>query len=42
LQVELDAPSRVAVLEEAAVVRPDAQPRKLLLTGAAERLRERR
>jgi hypothetical protein len=35
LQVELEAPSRVAVLEEATVVRPDAQPRKLLLSGAA-------
>jgi hypothetical protein len=35
LQVELEAPSRVVVLEEATVVRPDARPRKLLLTGAA-------
>jgi hypothetical protein len=35
LQLELGAPSRVVVLEEATVVRPDPQPRKLLLSGAA-------
>jgi hypothetical protein len=35
LQLELGAPSRVLVLEKATVSRPDAQPRKLLLSGAA-------